>query len=118
MPLGWLTAETDDGMERGVEIIGPAESGKAEQMRVRFPDGTEDDWDEEDFQLRDPKLEPKPEPEPGPAPKAALADGERVLDKKARKKLEKLRKKEAKEAERERKLELKQQKKNKNKGKR
>ena len=48
-PLRWLAVETDDGYERGVEIIGPAESGKAEQMRVRFPDGTEDDWDEDEL---------------------------------------------------------------------
>ena len=37
--------ETDDGWERGVTVLGPADSGNADEMRVRFPDGTVDDWD-------------------------------------------------------------------------
>ncbi len=114
VPLGSLAVETDDGYERGVEIIGPAESGKAEQMRVRFPDGTEDDWDEDEFEPRNPEPEPEPEPQLEPEPvasKAAFEVEEKSLDKKTRKKLEKLRKKEAKEAEKQRKLELKQKKK-------
>ena len=41
--------ETEDGWERRVTVLGPAESGNRNQMRVKFPDGTVDDWDVEDF---------------------------------------------------------------------
>ena len=36
--------ETADSLERAVRILGPARSGEAEEMRVRFLDGVVDDW--------------------------------------------------------------------------
>ena len=45
--------ETDDGWERKVKILGPAESGNAGEMRVEFADGTIDDWDVEEFVIPD-----------------------------------------------------------------
>ena len=41
--------ETEDGWERKVKILGPAESGNAGEMRVAFVDGTVDDWDVDEF---------------------------------------------------------------------
>ena len=48
-----LAVETDDGWERKVKILGPAESGNAGEMRVEFADGTIDDWDVEEFVIPD-----------------------------------------------------------------
>lgn len=44
-----VDVESEDGWERGAEILGPAESGDLEQRRVKFPDGVIDDWDVADF---------------------------------------------------------------------
>ena len=41
--------ETADGLERAVRILGPAGSGQAEEMRVRFLDGVVDDWECSEF---------------------------------------------------------------------
>ena len=41
--------DTADGVEKGAVILGPAVGGDAAQMRVKFPDGSVDDWDIEDF---------------------------------------------------------------------
>jgi hypothetical protein len=41
--------DTEDGWERKVKILGPAESGDAGEMRVAFVDGTVDDWDVDEF---------------------------------------------------------------------
>ena len=117
-----MAVETEDGLERGVEIIGRATSGKDNEMRVRFADGTVDDWDADDFEPREAELEAEPELKPGPTapvsrkqqsnkPEPRKVGEKNVVDKKMRKKLEKQRKKEAKEAEKQRKLELKLQKK-------
>ena len=43
--------DTEDGWERGVVIVGPAESGDPGAMSVRFRDGSVDDWEIEDFLL-------------------------------------------------------------------
>ena len=40
---------TEDGLEEGATILGASSEGDAKQMRVRFADGSEDDWDIEDF---------------------------------------------------------------------
>lgn len=106
-----IAVETEEGWERNVEIIGPPQSGKAKEMRVKFPDGTVEDWDRDDFVPRDLNAEPRePQPKSNPTPVALKPDRAKqqaVLDKKTRKKLEKLRKQEAKEAEKQRKVELK-----------
>jgi hypothetical protein len=44
-----VDVDTEDGTEKGAVIIGPAQGGDETQMRVRFADGTVDDWDTEDF---------------------------------------------------------------------
>lgn len=44
-----LVVETDDGWERGVIVLGPAVSGNQNEKRVKFLDGTVDDWDVADF---------------------------------------------------------------------
>jgi hypothetical protein len=44
-----INIDTEDGVEKGVIILGPAADGDDTQMRVKFPDGTIDDWDKEDF---------------------------------------------------------------------
>ncbi len=44
-----VDVDTDDGVEKGAVIIGPARGGSETQMRIRFADGTVDDWDTEDF---------------------------------------------------------------------
>ena len=45
--------ETGDGWERGVVVLGPAESSGPHYMRVRFPDGSVEDWETADFVARD-----------------------------------------------------------------
>jgi hypothetical protein len=37
--------ETEDGLEKGVTILGPSKSGNVAEVRVRFADGSEDDWE-------------------------------------------------------------------------
>lgn len=44
-----VDVETEDGVEKGVEILGPAISGDPAELRVRFADGTIDDWLVDDF---------------------------------------------------------------------
>lgn len=44
-----ISINTEDGMENGVKIIGPAKSGNKKEMRVKFKDGTVDDWEVEEF---------------------------------------------------------------------
>eukprot|EP01043_Picozoa_sp_COSAG02_P036610 COSAG02_NODE_2693_length_8220_cov_3.340106_3_plen_83_part_00 len=44
-----MAVETDDGWERGVTVLGPAQSGNRNELRVKFFDGTVDDWDVVDF---------------------------------------------------------------------
>ena len=44
-----IAVDTEDGLEKSVTIIGPSSDGDKGQMRVRFVDGAEDDWDIEDF---------------------------------------------------------------------
>ena len=44
-----VDVETEGGIEFGAVILGPAYSEAADQMRVRFNDGLEDDWPLEDF---------------------------------------------------------------------
>ena len=41
--------DTEDGWEHGATVIGPASSGDGGERRVRFADGTLDDWDTDDF---------------------------------------------------------------------
>ena len=41
--------ETEDGWERGVALLGPAQSGSADEMRVKFPGGTVEDWEVAEF---------------------------------------------------------------------
>ena len=41
--------ETADGWERGVALLGPAQSGSADEMRVKFSDGEVDDWQVAEF---------------------------------------------------------------------
>ena len=41
--------DTDDGLEQAVLIVGPADSGEADSLKVRFLDRTEDDWEVADF---------------------------------------------------------------------
>jgi hypothetical protein len=48
-----IAVETEDGMEWGVRVMGPAKSGEPTEMRVRFADGTTDDWPVEDFRKLD-----------------------------------------------------------------
>ena len=115
MPLYCIAVETEEGWERNVEIIGPPQSGNPEEMRVKFADGTLEDWDWDDFVPRDTKAEPRPQPRPKSNPTTVALKPDRVkqeavLDKRARKKLEKLRKQEAKDAEKQRKVELKRMK--------
>ena len=64
MPLYCIAVETEEGWERNVEIIGPPQSGNPEEMRVKFADGTLEDWDWDDFVPRDTKAEPRPQPQP------------------------------------------------------
>lgn len=44
-----IDIDTEDGLEKGVTLLGPAKSGDLKQMSVRFADGSVDDWDTEDF---------------------------------------------------------------------
>jgi len=44
-----IDVDTEDGLEKGATIIAPPTNGDETQMRVRFKDGSEDDWDIEDF---------------------------------------------------------------------
>lgn len=117
-----LAVETEDGLERNVEIIGHATSGKDNEMRVRFVDGTVDDWDADEFEPREAKAEANPGPtatasrkQQSNKPEPGNVGEKEGVDKKTRKKeakeAEKRRKKEAKEVEKQRKLELKLQKK-------
>jgi hypothetical protein len=46
-----VSFETEDGWERGVEILGMSESGDAAEMSVKFVDGTVDDWETAEFML-------------------------------------------------------------------
>jgi len=46
-----IDIDTEDGLEKGVTLLGPAESGDSKQMSVKFADGSVDDWDMEDFVL-------------------------------------------------------------------
>jgi len=39
-----INVDTEESIERGVIILGPAESGNKEELRVKFRDGTIDDW--------------------------------------------------------------------------
>eukprot|EP01047_Picozoa_sp_COSAG01_P016280 COSAG01_NODE_831_length_13260_cov_79.998784_5_plen_1744_part_00 len=48
-----IGVDTEDGMEWGVLVMGPAKSSDPAQMRVRFADGTTDDWPIEDFRKPD-----------------------------------------------------------------
>ena len=41
--------DTNDGLEQAVLIVGPADSGQADSLKVRFLDRTEDDWEVADF---------------------------------------------------------------------
>jgi len=69
--LGWevgqvVSIDTEDGLENGVVILGPAESGSQTELRVKFADGTIDDWEIDDFVRPVKEEEPEPEPEPEP----------------------------------------------------
>lgn len=44
-----IGVDTEDGMEWGVRVLGPAESASPAEMQVRFTDGSVDDWPVEDF---------------------------------------------------------------------
>ena len=44
-----VSIDTKDGIEKGVVILGPAESGNKKELRVKFADGTVDDWEIDDF---------------------------------------------------------------------
>lgn len=44
-----IDIDTEDGWERGVTILGPSDSGDATELRVKFQDGTVDDWATDDF---------------------------------------------------------------------
>ena len=46
-----IDIDTDGGLEEAV-IVGPSKSGAAEQMSVRFADGSVSDWDVEDYVAR------------------------------------------------------------------
>ena len=59
-----VDVDTEEGMQCGVRIIGPSESGDKEEMRVKFADGDVDDWPIDDFCRPKSLLEPEPEPEP------------------------------------------------------
>eukprot|EP01046_Picozoa_sp_COSAG06_P035695 COSAG06_NODE_3860_length_4823_cov_4.086367_5_plen_270_part_00 len=41
--------DTEDGVERGAQVLGPPKSGNAAELRVKFADGTVDDWEVSDF---------------------------------------------------------------------
>jgi hypothetical protein len=40
-----VDVDTEDGMELGAVVLGPSRCGDPLQLRVRFRDGVEDDWD-------------------------------------------------------------------------
>lgn len=44
-----ISISTEDGTEKDVKILGPAESGNKQEMCVKFRDGTIDDWEIEEF---------------------------------------------------------------------
>ena len=41
--------DTEDGLERGATVLGPSDSRDASELRIRFQDGTVDDWATDDF---------------------------------------------------------------------
>ena len=43
-----VDVDAEDGIERAI-ILGPSKSGDTDEMRIRFADGTVDDWPLEDF---------------------------------------------------------------------
>ena len=43
--------QTEDGWERGVKILGEADSKDPDERKVEFPDGSVDDWGVDDFVL-------------------------------------------------------------------
>eukprot|EP01043_Picozoa_sp_COSAG02_P018408 COSAG02_NODE_859_length_16438_cov_11.496236_6_plen_1824_part_00 len=53
-PRAWtqgmiVDIETGDGWERGVVVLGPAESGESYKMSVKFTDGSVEDWETAEF---------------------------------------------------------------------
>lgn len=44
--------DTEDGWEHGATVIGPASSGDGGERRVRFADGSIDDWGTDDFRAQ------------------------------------------------------------------
>jgi hypothetical protein len=87
-PLRWKAGmvvdfETQDGWERGVEILGPSESGDATEMSVKFADGSVDDWETVEFILHasEPTEAETNEDRPSPNSKTGyLSDGVRFCD--------------------------------------
>ena len=64
-----VSIDTEDGVEEGVVILGPSTSGSAAEVRVRFADGTVDDWEVDDFISHDyPTPEPELDPDAGYIP--------------------------------------------------
>ena len=57
-----VDVESEDGWEYGATVLGPAQSGDADELRIRFADGVVDDWPVADFRPAEVRLHVSPIP--------------------------------------------------------